>query len=96
MIIVSQSKNNIVNFENINLIGLDGEFKIKARLGIHDEVLLGKYKTEERAKEVLKEITRYFRMFRGLTYMNDSIKRGIAKEIERDGQDAYVYTMPED
>lgn len=56
MIIVSQSKNNIVNFENINLIGLDGEFKIKARLGIHDEVLLGKYKTEERAKEVLQEI----------------------------------------
>lgn len=62
MIIVSQSKNNIVNFENINLIGLDGEFKIKARLGIKDEVLLGKYKTEERAKEVLREIIEIHRI----------------------------------
>lgn len=57
MIIVSQGKREIINFDNINLIGTDGEGAIRARLGVEDNVHLGAYATEERAKEVLKEIT---------------------------------------
>ena len=60
MIIVSQKKYNIINFDNINLIGIDGESKIKAKLGIGDEALLGIYETEARAKEVLQEIARVY------------------------------------
>ena len=56
MIIVSQNKTEILNFENINLIGIDLEGKIKARLDKEDIATLGKYETEERAKEVLDEI----------------------------------------
>lgn len=58
--------------------------------------LLGEYKTEERAKEVLREITRFYRMFNGVKYMNDTVKVGIINEIDKAGQDVYVYTMPEE
>lgn len=57
MVIVSQSKRELINFNNINLIGTDGEGAIRARLGTEDNVHLGSYDLEERAKEVLREIT---------------------------------------
>lgn len=69
MIIVSQVKRNIINFNNINLIGTDGEGAIRARLGIEDNVHLGAYATEERAKEVLQEIIEYYNeLKRDVTY----------------------------
>lgn len=56
MIIVSQDREGIINFERITNIwinkNIEGEyFEIKA-----DGELLGNYKTEKRAKEVLQEI----------------------------------------
>lgn len=58
MIIVDQEKNNLVRFENIVSIGIsnyEGLQRITAETLGH-AVALGDYKTEERAKEVLKEI----------------------------------------
>lgn len=60
MIIVSQKKTNIINFENVNLIGVNMGGEIKVRLGVNDCALLGRYKTEERAKEVLRDITHWY------------------------------------
>lgn len=55
MIIVSQDKRKIVNFDNlfnIDYYKIDGNFEIDANTE-NDSVCLGHYKTEERAKEVL-------------------------------------------
>ena len=67
MIIVSQDKELILNFENIEAIGIgnpleddDGMFKVLASTASDNEYTLGKYKTEERAKEVLQEITKAY------------------------------------
>ena len=63
MIIVSQDKTKIVNFENIDAIEIgnpleyvDGMFKVFASTTSDNEYTLGRYSTEERAKEVLQEI----------------------------------------
>lgn len=58
MIIVSQDKRKIVNFDNlfnIDYYKIDGNFEIDANTD-KDSISLGYYKTEERAKEVLQEI----------------------------------------
>lgn len=64
MIIVSQDKDNIVNFSNIVSIGIEdfdlNENNYYQRITaetLGTAVVLGDYKTEERAKEVLEEIT---------------------------------------
>ena len=57
MIIVSQDKETIVNFENITEIAQDyGEIGITNDLLNDTFQVIAKYKTKERAKEVLQEI----------------------------------------
>lgn len=63
MIIVSQCKDTIINFKNIEILGIgnpleddNGKFKILANTIIENQYVIAKYKTEERAKEVLQEI----------------------------------------
>lgn len=75
MIIVSQDKNNIVNFDNVVSVGII-DFDINDKncfqritaetLGT--SVFLGDYKTEERAKEVLREIKGNWEIRRDLAY----------------------------
>lgn len=61
MLIVSQNKVSILNLDKVNLIGTNRDGEVKARLGINDIIVLGTYKTEERAKEVLQEITNRYK-----------------------------------
>ena len=67
MIIVSQDKTRIVNFDNVGNINIekcyneslkheDFTYDILVYIISSGIVRLGKYKTEERAKEVLQEI----------------------------------------
>ena len=62
MIIVNQYESIIVNFDNISTIYLNGSGdKVVTALTSHsDKITLGEYATEERAKEVLQEIVRYY------------------------------------
>ena len=65
MIIVGQDKENIVNFEKVNIININQSNKkqVVAWFSCNEKeknnVLLGEYATEERAKEVLQEIINY-------------------------------------
>lgn len=65
MIIVSQDKTEIVNFNNIESIWIcsdeEGIFTIEATADTN--ATLGYYDTEERAKEVLQEIIRKYETF---------------------------------
>lgn len=64
MIIVSQDKRKIVNFDNIYYIDyykIDETYEIDANIDKDkDSISLGYYKTEERAKEVLQEIMKRY------------------------------------
>lgn len=75
MIIVSQDGDNIVNFDNVVSVGII-DFDINDKncwqritaetLGT--AMVLGDYKTEERAKEVLREIKGNWEIRRDLAY----------------------------
>ena len=60
MIIVDQDKNKIINFDNVNeILTIEtGEILVINNTHVTDDCLdvLGKYDTEERAREVLQEI----------------------------------------
>lgn len=63
MIIVSQDKKQVINFNTIDFIDImpmdDGRFEVDVNFA-HCITELGYYDTEERAKEVLQEITNTF------------------------------------
>lgn len=57
MIIVSQNKNSIYNFENVKSIDIIGnEIFITDDILADIGTLIAEYKTEERAREILSEI----------------------------------------
>ena len=59
MIIVSQDKDNVINYDNVKSLWIEDNVldEINTTFYINaDEDFLGEYKTEERAKEVLQEI----------------------------------------
>ena len=63
MIIVSQDKDNIINFDNIKSIWIDDNVldKTDTMFDIYaDDEFIAEYSTEERAKEVLQEILKYY------------------------------------
>lgn len=97
MIIVNQDRDMIVNFDNVENIDivadLDGTgeipFKIYFETSSSFRGELGYYKTEERAKEVLKEVLKH----------HDSLKTNIVYSILDKGypiKKKSYYEMPED
>lgn len=69
MIIVSQDKEKIVNFDNLTQVYITQDeeetayfIRYETADGLYDD--LGKYETEERAKEVLAEIIKSYRDYR--------------------------------
>lgn len=89
MIIVSQDKDNIINFDNLTQVYITQDEEEKAyfiRFETVDSLYedLGEYKTEERAKEVLQEI---------ITRLGnwENMKMG-----QPSGLCSPVYEMPED
>lgn len=69
MIIVSQDKEKIVNFDNLTQVYITQDEEETAYFiryetvdSLYDD--LGKYETEERAKEVLAEIIKSYRDYR--------------------------------
>lgn len=96
MIIVGQDKDIILNFNNTESIAIlnplednDGMFRVCAITPSDNEYTLGKYVTEERAKEVLQEIITYF-SFTELTGEPERLK--LIFEITKLGR----YQMPEE
>ena len=96
MIIVSQDKELILNFENIDAIGIgnpleddDGMFKVLASTTSDNEYTLGKYATEEKAKEVLQEIIIAIRGKNMVQFSNGEMKE--VYPIKND-----VYEMPKE
>jgi hypothetical protein len=63
MIIVSQDRDLIINFDNVTVIGIaqNNSKEIDSITVDKEEQYLGEYKTEERAKEVLAEITEFWK-----------------------------------
>lgn len=59
MIIVSQDKTEIINFNKVENIYVSGRY-ISLNFELNNNEVVGTYKTEERAKEVLEEIAEQY------------------------------------
>ena len=95
MIIVEQDEKTIINFDDVTKISINspigtnnGEFKITAENILTAEIL-GYYKTEERAKEVLQEIISTYQIV-----MTKNNRYG--KELDKIEQFNTVYEMPKE
>lgn len=65
MIIVSQDRESIYNFENIKSIDIvDNEIYLTDDILADRGTRIGQYETEERAKEVLQEIIKYYNLLK--------------------------------
>ena len=89
MIIVSQDKGKIINFDNMTRVYItfdEGDDDVCIRTETVDSLYedLGYYKTEERAKEVLQEIVANYR----LNIINGSSSYFSSTKV--------TYEMPED
>ena len=99
MIIVSQDKSVIVNFNNVEAIEIgnieENQCKgtIYARLVSDYFYKIGEYKTEERAKQVLQEIIELYR--KDTFYKETQIDSGVYSRKEINHPLPKVYEMPE-
>ena len=65
MIIVSQDRKSIYNFENIKSIDIVDNEIYQTDNSLADRwTRIGQYETEERAKEVLQEIIKYYNLLK--------------------------------
>ncbi len=89
MVIVSQDKKQIINFNVIDFVDVmpmdDGKFEIDANFA-HCITELGYYDTEDRAKEVLEEIIEKYENIQLLKYSRESLAT----------RDNFVYRMPKE
>ena len=80
MLIISQDKSEIINFDKVQNIYVSGRF-ISLNFELNNNEVIGTYETEERAKEVLEEIVK--------TYMDCNIWSSYEVSIMNK-----VYEMP--
>lgn len=78
MIIISQNKNTIINFERINYIEItkkdDHFYSIYLNFADSDWKNIGYYRTEERAKEILGEIVKTYLSYATVKNLNEDVR----------------------
>lgn len=96
MIIVSQDRDLIINFDNVTVIGIaqNNSKEIDSITVDKEEQYLGEYKTEERAKEVLQEIYKNYADFELIRCINDNFQQQLIVRNKNKYFD--IYEMPED
>lgn len=93
MIIVSQNKDEIINFNNIidikyaDFTNISGGHEIYCHETKTEAIILGTYKTEQRAKEVLGEIADRYEHMKFLQVTQNHL-------IEYTNKPNFVYEMP--
>lgn len=99
MIIVSQNREQIINFNTLSFIGLSEEnMKQIVAHDVNKHVFfVGIYKTEERAREVLEKIITVYRCSKTCEgSITEKLHAQIALELNKFGQATFVYQMPKE
>lgn len=101
MVIISQDKTKILNFDNIEVVGIgnpldniDGKFQILVDTTNDNEFSIGEYKTEKRAKEVLNDLFVYKAMFEYFKCISKNVQDEISKDFVKDNVVFDTFEMP--
>ena len=105
MLILSQDRRTIVNFDNMKTIELDSETNFTS-INIFREtnevetgvcgLFIGHYATEERAKEVLKDICGYLGLNEMYKYGDSEVQEMICKKMDEGNGLLFIYEMPKE
>ena len=83
MVIISQERRTIVNFENINFLNIEKAENNKVNILINyaddEEGIIATYKDEKRAKEVLQDLLKYMNKQKFLMKPKIKTKKEIIK-----------------
>lgn len=94
MIIVSQDKMKILNFENIiQMLINDNEIWVIDNFKDSNGCKLGKYKTENRAREVLEEITNMYKATESFIAAANRVSDNVGALAIQKG---FAYYMPQE
>ena len=100
MIIVNQNKTQIFNFNNINYLQMNkissSEFTIEINYSDCNYDVIAKYKTEERTKEVLKEIIQAKTDFEYYKYADQSERNELDPFMKTHYNFFDTYEMPKE
>lgn len=101
MLIVSQDKDAIVNFNNVMQIFIVKNENEKTYLVRYENVdgyyeTLGKYKEEERAKEILKMIVSAYQSYKLFQCINNATQEEIAKKYQEFSITPFRIEMPQE
>lgn len=96
MIIVSQDKEEIVNFDLICNMFVFGS-GIRCVLADGSDTIIGEYETQERAKEVLQEIVKTHKISESYKYTRDvGLQSALTADIEMRNLILFRYEMPKE
>lgn len=90
MVIVSQDRDWIFNFDNTTSIGIDEENTLKVISIAGKWNILGSYKTRERAKEVLQEIVKAYKG-KILIQLQGQVPENVMEEINENNKNDTIY-----
>ena len=99
MIILSQDKDIVINFDNVKSLWIDDNVLDKTNTSFYinaDDEVVGEYKTEERAKEVLKEILMYNTRFNLCKYVCVSAQNLAVQNFLKNNVTFDLYEMPKE
>lgn len=99
MVIISQDKKQAINFDNIQGIKIINNTVLRVLFvtGLEDDYAdIGAYKTEERAVQILEEISYYKAIFEYYRYSPKSVQNDIAEDFIKDDVMFDTYEMPEE
>ena len=97
MIIVSQDKSEIINFDKVQNIYVSGRF-ISLNFELNNNEVIGTYETEERAKEVLIDIAQCYcntKSYEFVSNMSD-YSRDKVDCLNKLAEKAVAYKMPKE
>lgn len=103
MVIMNQDKTMLLNFENIEAIGIgnplensDGKFQILVETTSDNQYPIAEYGTEERAKEVLQNIASAYSDFRYYAAEDGKKKIEIGIKIYQNYKSIDLFEMPKE
>lgn len=102
MIIVSQDRTRLVNYDNISCIDIyppsddTQNFEINAEKVNGEIVELGIYETEERTKEVLKSIAGKYQADKMFECTDSEVQELVANKYKEKGIEPFKFEMPKE
>ena len=95
MVIITQDKKKIINFDKVEAIIVIRDGDIAITYDGTMSTTIATYQTEKRAKQILEDIHRIYELSELYKYSNDEVREQITEGLDKVNQTVFRYEMPE-